>query len=442
MSGLGTGWVWLLAWLALGWSIPAFAEPRAEKSPDLVVISIDGLRPEFYWDETWPAPCLQRLRQQGAAAREVLPVFPSITYANHATLVTGVSPQVHGIDCNIDFDWQTGPRPGWNWESHKLQSPPLWELAERRGLDCAAFSWPVTVGARMLVNVPEVFHVPGANQGTTESLIRQWSTPGLLDEIQASHRSPFPQTFAEWDAWLPRAVHHVWQKHRPQLTLIHMLNLDWTQHRFGLHGPEVTKALADLDVSLERLIAPLDLKKTLLFVVGDHGFSAVHRQVALNRLWLEQGWIQVDQSRIQSWQVLARTNGGSAAIYCKDPSLEPKVRHLLQQHAGGNFVILERPQLDALKTFSGAFLAVSALPGTAFTSALEAEFVTPTPRVLGQHGHLPQLVPTGWIQVGPGIPGGVDLGYRSILEVAPTVGHHLGLEIDHMEAKPVLPELP
>ena len=139
--------------------------------PKVVLVTLDGLRPEFYLDSRWPAPCLQGLAQRGAFSRAVYSVFPSITYANHTTLATGVSPLRHGIDCNVDFDWRTGPTLGWNWEAEKILSPTLWELARRRSVSTAAFSWPVSVGAPVDYLIPEIFSIPGANHGTTEELL-------------------------------------------------------------------------------------------------------------------------------------------------------------------------------------------------------------------------------------------------------------------------------
>ncbi len=273
-------------WLLL--SLLAAAEPK------VVLISLDGLRPEFYLDSRWPAPCLQSLCRRGAAARGMYSVFPSITYANHTSLVTGVSPGRHGIDCNVDFDWETGPTLGWNWEARRIQSPTLWELARRRKISTAAFSWPVSVGAEVDYLIPEIFSIPGANRGTTEELLRQTSTPGLLDEIQAQSGLAFPQTFAEWDGWLPAAVGYTWRTYRPQLSLIHMLNLDWTQHRYGPDSPETRQSLAQLDVCLQQIVEQIDFQDTVLMIVGDHGFLGVETVLAPNRLFYDRGWIQLD----------------------------------------------------------------------------------------------------------------------------------------------------
>jgi predicted AlkP superfamily pyrophosphatase or phosphodiesterase len=417
-------------WLLLASLASAQGLPSERK---VVVISLDGLRPEFYLDSRWPAPCLQRLRQQGAWARTMTSVFPSITYANHTSLVTGVSPLRHGIDCNIDFDWDRGPRLGWNWEAQRIQAPPLWELARRRKLTTSAFSWPVSLGARIDSLVPEVFSVPGANQGSTEDLIRKTSTAGLIDEIQADCGRPFPLSYADWDGWLADAVGYVWRTRKPRLTLVHMLNLDWTQHRFGPDSPETRAALAQLDRDLERLLEQFDGPQTVIMVVGDHGFLEVNRVLAPNRLFWERGWIEVEGGRIRSWKVLARSNGGSAAIYVKDPSLVGQVQSLLDRYAKGRWQVLTREQLDQRSTFARASLALSAMPGCALTSAWDAPLEKPTDRPLGQHGHLPEQLPTGWLIVGAGIPADLELGQRSLLEVAPTVGRLLQLDCRSME---------
>ena len=63
----------------------------------VVLITIDGLRPEFYLEEKWGMPNLRYMMQQGVAAKSVIPVYPSVTYPNHTSLITGVVPARHGV---------------------------------------------------------------------------------------------------------------------------------------------------------------------------------------------------------------------------------------------------------------------------------------------------------------------------------------------------------
>ena len=94
----------------------AAAGGAADRRTDhVVLISVDGLRPEFYLEERWPAPMLQQMRREGAHARAVKSVFPSVTYPAHTTIITGRMPIDHGISYNSPFEPQ-GQTGRWYWE--------------------------------------------------------------------------------------------------------------------------------------------------------------------------------------------------------------------------------------------------------------------------------------------------------------------------------------
>jgi len=75
----------------------------------VVMISIDGLRPDFYLHSGFDTPALKKLKQTGAYAEGVTAVFPTVTYPNHVSLVTGVNPNIHGVLSNTLFSWGEGP---------------------------------------------------------------------------------------------------------------------------------------------------------------------------------------------------------------------------------------------------------------------------------------------------------------------------------------------
>lgn len=147
----------------------------------VILISIDGLRPDFYLDRHWPAPVLQRMAQQGAHARTVRGVFPSVTYPSHTTIVTGALPARHGIFYNTPFeaDSQTGR---WYWDYDAIRARTLWLAARDAGMTTASIFWPVTVGAPIDHNVPEVWSLD--SDVTMVDMIRAASTEGLLDELE------------------------------------------------------------------------------------------------------------------------------------------------------------------------------------------------------------------------------------------------------------------
>src|SRR5262249_4383226 len=166
----------------------------------LVLISLDGLRPAFYLDDSYPAPALRALLNAGSHARAVTPVFPSITYPGHASIVTGVRPARHGVLFNIIWT-PTGDASRWYEEAADLRASALWDVARAAGLTAAAVSWPSTLGARIDWLVPERDYYQRAD---ALSLLRQATTPGLFERLGVAPQPAMFKNVVEWDDFLAR----------------------------------------------------------------------------------------------------------------------------------------------------------------------------------------------------------------------------------------------
>src|SRR5262245_13549472 len=118
--------------------------------PRLVVVSIDGMRP----DSVPAGVTLRALAARGASAR-VEPVFPTVTYPSHTTIVTGVPPRLHGITTNKPLDPLDKNQNGWRWYAEDIAVPTLWQAAMARHRRVGLVTWPVTVGATATFVVPE-----------------------------------------------------------------------------------------------------------------------------------------------------------------------------------------------------------------------------------------------------------------------------------------------
>src|ERR1700712_333889 len=88
--------------------------PSGQKDRHVVLITVDGFRPDFYLDPSWNTPNLQQLKKDGVFADGVNSVFPSMTYPSHTTIVTGVHPAQHGIYFNNMFE-PNGPTGKMYW---------------------------------------------------------------------------------------------------------------------------------------------------------------------------------------------------------------------------------------------------------------------------------------------------------------------------------------
>src|SRR5262245_6427328 len=171
----GTRRAFLAAWLA---AIPAMG---AEPAPRVVMISVDGLMPDYYQKADalgLRIPNMRRLMRDGAWAR-VKGVLPTVTYPSHTTLITGVPPRVHGIATNTYFDPEDRSLGAWRWYAAEVKVPTLVSAARARGLSTGSVSWPVSVGTFAEWNVPEFFRGMSTHASDLR-LVEAMSTPGLV----------------------------------------------------------------------------------------------------------------------------------------------------------------------------------------------------------------------------------------------------------------------
>src|SRR5476649_1461280 len=157
-------------------AVPASAHP-------VLMISIDGLRSKdvTYASRGMNLPNLRGLMKDGAWADGVRDMLPSVTYPNHTTLVTGVSPAIHGIAGNLTFDPLGKNMEGWYWYAEDVKVPSLFDAVHAKGAVSLAFSWPVTAGSLSITdNIPEYWRAY-----TSEDIkaVRAVSTPGLAERI-------------------------------------------------------------------------------------------------------------------------------------------------------------------------------------------------------------------------------------------------------------------
>src|SRR3954466_3675982 len=97
-----------------------FGQGFAQGVEHVVLITIDGFRPDFYMDPSWDAVNIRKLMADGArAAQGVNSVFPSMTYPSHTTIVTGVQPAKHGVYFNKMFE-PNGPTGKMYWNDTSI----------------------------------------------------------------------------------------------------------------------------------------------------------------------------------------------------------------------------------------------------------------------------------------------------------------------------------
>jgi len=418
--------------------LQAQAPPSSRLADHVVLISVDGLRPDFYLEERWPAVMMRWMAREGAHARGVRSVHPSVTYPSHTTMVTGALPARHGIFYNSPFEpgGQTGR---WYWEVEHLTTPALWDAVRQAGGTSAAFSWPVTVGADIDWNLPEIWPLDDSDR--TEEL-RRYSTPaGFLAELEAGAVGPLDDTFR--GAWLSRAdrmaamAAYTLRTRRPTLTLVHFTTTDSQQHSYGREHHLVERAVQAVDRGIARLVESAEdagiLDRTVFIITGDHGFSDIHTQVAPN-VWLVEAGLMEDRPDRGNWRATFHTSGASAFLMLRDPGdtqAVEQVRGILDRLPPATrrlFQVIDTDRMAEAGADPNAPLSISGVDGVSMSGARSGDAVRPGSG--GTHGHFPDFtnMETGFVAWGAGIQAGARVPLMGLEDVAPVVAYLLGLD--------------
>ena len=414
---------------------------RAQAPADhVVLVSIDGFRPEFYQERERPAPTLQRMARGGVQADGVRGIFPSVTYPSHTTLVTGALPAAHGVYYNGVFDPE-GETSGWYWDFDGITAETLWEAAGRRGLRTASIGWPVTVGAPIDYNLPEVWDP----EGEWVAAVRRHTTPeGLFEEVEARATGAMSgdmlsgQHNAREDR-VGAIAAYLLQEYRPHLLTVHLVSTDHAQHGHGRDHEEVDLAIAAVDRAVARMVEAADeagiLGRTAFVITGDHGFTNVSARVSPNVWLVEAGLLEARPDR-GDWRAAFQTAGGSAFLELRDPddaAAADAVRAYLRELPQATqrlFRVVEREELDAVGANPRTPLALAGSPIVTMSGSSSGDAVAPASG--GMHGHFPDLedMETGLVAWGAGVRPGVRVSQVGLEDVAPLVAALLGLRFE------------
>ena len=438
-----------LALVCLALGLVAAVAAAQTATPLVIMISIDGLRPDYVTaadTHGLKIPALRRFVTEGAFAEGVQGVIPTVTYPSHTTLITGVWPAKHGILSNTIFDPLRTGQSAWYWYAEDIRVPTLWEAGAAAGWTTASIQWPVSVGARVTWNIPEYWR---ANNAEDAKLLRAVSTPGLLAELEAE-LGPYPRALeAEDDEARGRFAARLLEKKRPALLTLHLLALDHTQHDTRPFSAETFAVLERLDAVVGKLretaerLAP---GHAYLAVVSDHGFAAVHTNLNLFVAFRDAGLLTVDRGRITDWKAIPWTSGGAAAIVLKDTAddvTRGQVRALLDKLAadGTNGIdrVLDADAVHARGGFPPAAFVIGLKPGWQMGGSLGGSVLSTGKG--GNHGHLPDVpdLRASFYLVGPGVPAGRALGLIDMRDIAPTLARRVGLSLPAADGKILLP---
>jgi predicted AlkP superfamily pyrophosphatase or phosphodiesterase len=427
-------------------STSAMGEPAgtaARPGPFVLLISVDGLKPEAIThsaEHGLKVPNLRAMMADGMYASTVRGVLPTVTYPSHSTLLTGASPAAHGIYDNTTFDPFNRNERGWYWYAEDLKVPTLWDAAAGAHLITANVYWPVSVGAHITYNLPQIWRT-----GTADDLKlqRALTTAGLEQSLSAT-LGPYPggeeETVAEDEIRARFAVRLMEQKHLDFFT-VYLSGLDTEEHASGPFSPASNAVLERLDTAVGELRAAAEKAapgRATVCVVSDHGFAAIQHDVNLYVPFLQAGLFSVDaHNKITAWKAMPWPAGGTAAIMLADPNdaaVRDRVQALLTKlaadPASGIERILSRDEIHAMRGFPDASFVVAFRIGYEIAYELSPPLIT-KPSNLGMHGYLPEKAEmrSAFFLAGPGIAKNRNLGEIDMRQIAPTLADILRVHL-------------
>jgi predicted AlkP superfamily pyrophosphatase or phosphodiesterase len=429
--------------MRLVWACLVLLIAAPAKAAPVVLISVDGMMPAYYLEADklgLQIPTLRAMVKDGAWAVGATSVMPSVTFPAHTTMITGASPNRHGIRMNSVFDPDGTLGGGWHFYYEDIKVPTLFSKAREAGLKTAAVTWPVTAGAPIDLNVPDMYPVPTQREAKNLIALARIPDGELLSSDAVLHMKD--------DLRTKMAVRFAREK--PDFLAVHLLELDEAQHTFGPRSPQAIATLERIDGQLAAIFNELQAagrwEETTIVLVSDHGFLPVTREVRPGVLLRTLGLSQVDAQGKLSWRALCAPAGGTAAIYLHPQAtaddrrkVDDAVKLLLGNPAYGVSRAFRGPELAASGGFSGAYVVLEAAPGTMFRGPEPGELVGPSTTFLGSHGYDPRRpeMRAAFVIRGPHVRPGKPLGLVRLLDVAPTIARVLGIDLGKTEGKPI-----
>jgi predicted AlkP superfamily pyrophosphatase or phosphodiesterase len=274
---------------------PPIPPPIGTEAPahPVILISVDGLRADYL--QRGITPNISALASSGVTTPAMRPSFPSLTFPNHYTLVTGLRPDHHGLVGNNMDDPVLGrfamsiraaveDARWWNG------GEPIWVTAERAGIPTATMFWP------------------GSEAAVRDVRPRRW--------LRFDGKMPNTARVDQLLAWLD-------EPSRPGLATLYFDTVDHDGHEYGPDSPEVNAAVAEVDAQIGRLIAALKARgiSANIVLVADHGMAQVADD---RRIFLDA---QTDPAN------LTLVHGGAVAGINPKPGFEQAVgKALLGRH--------------------------------------------------------------------------------------------------------------
>jgi predicted AlkP superfamily pyrophosphatase or phosphodiesterase len=319
----------------------------------LVVIDIVGLTPSLLGEDT---PYLNRVANDGFVA-PVNPVVPAVTCSSQSSILTGKMPRDHGIVANGWYFRDLAEVWLWRQSNRLVQGEKLWETARRArpGLRCAKMFWWYNMYSSADIGVTPRPLYPADGR----KLPSIYTKPLDLEHSLQKELGTFP-LFNFWgptaditsSKWIAEASARIFERNRPELTLVYLPHLDYNLQRLGPHDPAVREDVRAIDRVAGKLIDRVRGQGAEVVVLSEYGIEPATGVVHINRVLREAGLLEVRETlgfELLDWgasRAFAVSDHQLAHVYVNDPADVPRVAELLRKQEGIERVLDRAQQAD------------------------------------------------------------------------------------------------
>ncbi|HKI79898.1 MAG TPA: alkaline phosphatase family protein [Ignavibacteriaceae bacterium] len=290
-------------------------ESYAQTQPYIILISLDGFR----WDyaNRGITPNIEYMKEHGASAISLRPDFPSKTFPNHYSIVTGMYPENHGLIANSFINPFTHEKyknsdPNSSTDGKWYLGEALWETAKRNGIKTASYFWP---GSELKLDYrrPDYFEHYEQDRPYDKRI------QGVIDWLQ-----------------LPEKV-------RPHFVTLYFDTTDLAGHDFGPESQKINNAIMYADSALGKLFEKLHeinmFDKVNIILVSDHGMTSVSNKRVVNV-----------EEILKNYKITYQENGPFMLIQPEKSKVEEVYEKLKQND--NQFRVFKRKEIPACYHYS------------------------------------------------------------------------------------------
>ncbi len=273
------------------------------------------------------------------------PAFPALTTTAQSSILTGTPPEQHGIVANGWYDRETAEVRFWKQSNHIVHGEKIWDTLRKSvpGFTCAKLFWWYNMHstADFTITPRPLYPADGSKHFDIHT-----QPMAMREEIKAD-LGPFPFP-AFWgpaagiasSEWIAASAKWMEEKHSPTLSLVYLPHLDYCLQKDGPAAPNIPAEVRAIDRVVTDVIRLYESRGVRVILLSEYGISPVNKPLHLNRLFREKGWLSIKDELGRETldyggcKAFAVADHQIAHIYLNDPTIENKVRALLESTPG------------------------------------------------------------------------------------------------------------